>query len=420
MEKNKEKNGMLFNLLLITIFFNICFPKAGIKMSGIPLTIGNVFFAITFACWLVKKLIKGHITINKIGYGIIILIIFSAVKYLIIGNILENIGFIIPLIIYPLIFFIAYDLIDSKSKERKVVKTICFGFFFICIYALLQYIFGIEKVCIPGLTVNLSDYLEFGSKWYLQKSNNNAGVGTKIFSTFQNGNLYGVNMLLIFPVVYYYYKEKNKNIMMYSALILFVICVFLSLSRACWVGIILFMVFGVFLENEKNKNSIYRKLVIISLCCVLVIITFKYFPTITMRLSSVDKSSIISMSGRTEGLQTVIKNFNEYKYMFIWIIGSNGFIENVGLAYEMTPLAILVQIGLIGVVLFYWILYKTWKSMNKIMWLQKAIKLSIFIWTLIGCIEGAFWLPPTALNIFLILAIGLANQKDNIINEGGK
>ena len=48
MDKTKERNGFLFNLLLITIFFNIWFPKAGIKLSEIPLTVGNVFLAITF------------------------------------------------------------------------------------------------------------------------------------------------------------------------------------------------------------------------------------------------------------------------------------------------------------------------------------------------------------------------------------
>ena len=122
---------------------------------------------------------------------------------------------------------------------------------------------------------------------------------------------------------------------------------------------------------------------------------------------------------RTEGLQDGVKNFNEYKYAFIWFIGSKGFIERVGLAYEMTPLAMLVQIGLIGLLLFYGILYNVWKSMDKKMWLQNAIKLSIFIWVVVGCIEGAFWLPPTALNIFLLLAIGLANQK-YIEEKGGK
>ncbi len=419
MEKTKEKNGFLFNLLLMTIFFNIWFPKAGIKVAGIPLTVGNVFLAITFICWLYKKIVEGHVTVHKIGYSIMILMVFSLVKYVVMGDILSNIGYVIPLVIYPLIFFIAYDLIDNKQKEQRIINVICFGFFFISIYALLQYIFGIEKVCIPGITVNLSDYIKYGSKWYLQKNNNNAGVGTKIISTFQNGNLYGVNTLLIFPIAYQFFKEKNKNSIMYISLILFVICVFLSLSRACWVGIILFMLFGIFLENEKTQKSFYRKIVMIFLCFMLVIFSFKYFPTIATRLSSMDKSDIISMSGRTEGLQDVVKNFNEYKYAFIWLIGSKGFIERVGLAYEMTPLAMLVQIGLIGLLLFYGILYNVWKSMNKKMWLQNAIKLSIFIWVVVGCIEGAFWLPPTALNIFLLLAIGLANQK-YIEEKGGK
>ena len=125
-----------------------------------------------------------------------------------------------------------------------------------------------------------------------------------------------------------------------------------------------------------------------------------------------DKSSIMSMSGRTEGLNEVLNNFSQYKHIFIWFIGSNGFIENIGLAYEMTPLAMLVQIGLIGILLFYGILYKIWKQMNPKKWLQNAIKLSIFIWAIVGCIEGAFWLPPTALNIFLILALGLVDQKE--------
>lgn len=419
MEKTKGKNEFLFNLLLMTIFFNIWFPKAGIKVAGIPLTVGNVFLAITFICWSYKKIVEGHVTVHKIGYSIMILMVFSLVKYVVIGDILSNIGYVIPLVIYPLIFFIAYDLIDNKQKEQRIINVICFGFFFISIYALLQYILGIEKVCIPGITVNLSDYIKYGSKWYLQKNNNNAGVGTKIISTFQNGNLYGVNTLLIFPIVYQFFKEKNKNSIMYISLILFVICVFLSLSRACWVGIILFMLFGIFLENEKTQKSFYRKIVMIFLCFMLVIFSFKYFPTIATRLSSMDKSDIISMSGRTEGLQDVVKNFNEYKYAFIWLIGSKGFIERVGLAYEMTPLAMLVQIGLIGLLLFYGILYNVWKSMDKKMWLQNAIKLSIFIWVVVGCIEGAFWLPPTALNIFLLLAIGLANQK-YIEEKGGK
>lgn len=366
MDKTKEKNGFLFNLLLITIFFNIWFPKAGIKLSGIPLTVGNVFLAITFFFWTMKKVMNRRMKINKIGYILIILMLYSLIKYLLIGGFVKNIGYIIPLVVYPLMFIIAYDTIDTKEKLQKVIKVICFGFFFICIYALLQYVFGIEKVCIPGLTVNLSDYTAYGANWYLQKNNNNSSeIGTKIISTFQNGNLYGVNALLIYPIVYGYLKKENRSFLIYVSLALFAICVFLSLSRSCWLGIILFMLFGIFLESEKNKNSLYRKAIIILMCLVLVGVSFKYFPSIAARFSSMDKSSIMSMSGRTEGLTEVLNNFSQYKYIFIWFIGSNGFIENAGLAYEMTPLALLVQVGIIGIVLFYGTLYQVWKRMNK-------------------------------------------------------
>lgn len=420
MEKTKERNGLVFNLLLATIFFNIWFPKAGIKLSGIPLTIGNIFFAILLIFWLYKKIKNGFLVAHKIELFILSLMFFSLLKYIVIGDYLSNIGYIIPLIVYPIIFFIVYDLVDSRQKERKIIKVLIGGFFFICLYALVQYILGIEKVCIPGLTVNLSDYMQYGSKWYLQKNNNNTGIGTKMISTYQNGNLFGVNTLLIYPIIYSYFKKNNKIKLMYMSLILFVICVFLSLSRACWLGIVLFMLFGIFFEKDKTKKNIERKITLVCVCCILIIISFKCFPTIATRFSSMDKSDIISMSGRTEGLQTVIKNFMDYKYVFIWLIGSAGFIDKVGLAYEMTPLAILVQIGLIGVVIFYVILYKIWKVMENNIFLQKGVKLSIFIWVLVGCIEGAFWLPPTALNLFFILALGLASKKQFHVEEGEK
>ena len=132
-----------------------------------------------------KKVMNRRMKINKIGYILIILMLYSFIKYLLIGGFVKNIGYIIPLVVYPLMFIIAYDTIDTKEKLQKVIKVICFGFFFICIYALLQYVFGIEKVCIPGLTVNLSDYTTYGANWYLQKNNNNSSeIGNTSFEEF--------------------------------------------------------------------------------------------------------------------------------------------------------------------------------------------------------------------------------------------
>ena len=167
LEKTKtKKSEFLFNMLLITIFWNIWFPKAGIKIGGIPLTLGNIVFAITFIFWIVEKIRKGKMPKIPLVGMIFIGIFYFFLKYLylfLIQNIVLNsmIGYIIPLCIYPLIFLITYDLIDSKEKLDKVLKVIIFGFFFLSIYAILQYILKIETVAIPGLTVNLTDYQEF-------------------------------------------------------------------------------------------------------------------------------------------------------------------------------------------------------------------------------------------------------------------
>ncbi len=42
-------------MLLLTLFFSIWFPKAGVKFSGIPLTVSNVLFGITFILWFLKN-----------------------------------------------------------------------------------------------------------------------------------------------------------------------------------------------------------------------------------------------------------------------------------------------------------------------------------------------------------------------------
>lgn len=38
-------------LLFIMVFINVTFPKAGIKLGGIPLTVGNVFLMLTIMMW---------------------------------------------------------------------------------------------------------------------------------------------------------------------------------------------------------------------------------------------------------------------------------------------------------------------------------------------------------------------------------
>ena len=418
MKKIKEKKVFLYNLLLLTVFFNIWFPKAGIKISGIPLTIGNLLFACTFAVWGYYKIKEKKMYNHKINIIIVLGILYFVIKYTIVyaTGILtkDSIGYIIPLIIYPVIFFIVTDTVDSRNKMNIILKIIVYGFFFLSFYSLLQYIVGIDKCCIPGLTVNYTDYANLGRHWYLYKANGTSAESSKIVSTYQNGNLYGINTLLIYPFVYNYLKEKKSKVLWLS-LVLFIVCVFLSLSRACWLGIVLFIFIEIILNNEKTRISMLKKIFIVVLCLLSVIIIFKYVPSISNRFFNTKTEDWISMSGRTEGLISVINTVNQSNSILAILLGPYGISDYSGLAYEMFPLAIFVQVGIIGIILLYLVFIQSITKMDKKNCIQKSSRLSILIWLIVGIIECAYWLPPVALNIFLVLALGYAEM--NICKE---
>lgn len=413
--KNINKNGFIFNMLLLTIFFSIWFPKAGIKLGGIPLTVSNVLFGLTFILWFFKKLRSSKVKVSSLGYLLIVIIAYCIFKYIIAyaggKGFIESIGYIIPLIIYPLIFFVVFDEVENKRQVDQIVKIIVYGFWFICLYSLLQYVIGINKCAIPGLTVNLSDYQQYGEYWYMTKANGTQLDEVKIVSTYQNGNLFGIGILLIYPLVYNYYKKiKNKKLENIS-LILFILCTFLTLSRACWLGIAVFLAIEVIFKKNKNLKDILKKILIIIMALVAVLLMFKYVPQISNRLLNTSLEDWISMSGRTEGLIEVFKSVWDSGSIIGLIIGPYGVSQYSGLAYEMFPLSVFVQLGIIGVALIYTIFIKSTRVLRKFDAVEGAIRLALIIWLIVGVIECGYWLPPAALNIFTLIGLGYANRK---------
>lgn len=117
-----------------------------------------------------------------------------------------------------------------------------------------------------------------------------------------------------------------------------------------------------------------------------------------------------------KGLVTVLKTVWSSNSIIAWFIGPQGIVKYSGLAYEMLPLSLFAQTGIIGVILLYGFFIKAYCSFSKKDYIQKAIKLSLIIWLIIGCIECGYWLPPTALNIFMIIGLGFASQNIKEVN----
>lgn len=424
--KTETKNTFLFYLLVITVFFNIWFPKAGIKLAGIPLTVGNVFFLLLLVLWLGTVVLRRNsIRFPKPALVLLISVIYFIFKYSYIilssGKYASSVTYIIPLILYPAGLLIAYDILTDNYRKKVIVNVIKYGFYFLCFYALLQFVVGIGNCDIPGLTVNLSDFREMGPQWYMKKSNGTDEANAKIVSTYQNGNLFGINLIFIYSLIYYYLKHEHKEKELIFSLILFIFCTFLTLSRTCWLGIVLFIFLEIIMKREKNKSSIIRKGIILFFCVISLFLVFNYMPSVTNRLLDTDKDGWISMSGRTEGLinviNCIIENGNPFLVIMSILIGPKGLISYWGVAFEMFPTSLFAQTGIMGMVLIYAFYIYTIVELDKNKYISGGIRSSLIIWLLIGIIECGYWLPPTALNIFLLVGLAFANQGNDKIGD---
>lgn len=402
----------LFNILCITIFLNIWVPKGGIKIQDIPVTFGNVLYFVLLILFFIYLLFRQKIYKDKMQLLIFISIVFFAFR-IIFAFLNDNMKFsdiiqyLIPLSIYPFGYIITYNCIRDKKQLGKVLKIVSIDFLVICLYGLIQNIFGIDKTTIPGITVNYSDYKE-SPLWYLQKDNGQ-GDASKMISTYQNGNIFGVNLLLIFPLVFETSK-KDRTKFIYIAL--FLIVGMLTLSRSVWLGIGIYLLFRFILNSDLKLKAIFIRILLVISLIIAVPYAFNNVPQLQARLMQTTSDNISSMSGRLPNtLNLLHSSSNSIVSVFF---GPYGIMQYDGNAYEMTYFAIYMLSGLIGLLVFLTpiilLLYKL-KKHKKINAVAKGCYYGILVYAITAFIEGAFWLPPTALNLWIIAGIGMVGLR---------
>lgn len=423
-------------LFFIMIFVNIVFPKAGFKLSGIPITIGMLlFFAVFFMSLFIKNSTRyskynGYYKYVLMGLFILAIRFFIMVISYLISKVNSNFSsgffqsflaggayftfslgdffsYFSTLCFFPVVLFFLPKAITSEKELKKLKKIIVFGTYIIIIYGILQIFFGIENIAIPGLTVNLSDFLEYGSNWFTFK-HNTYDSGTKIVSTYQNGNLFGVNLVILFPIAFYFYNPRH-SLYKIIFLALFLVAVVMTLSRSVWFGAMIYVVYLFITFKPKKRTASVLKIILpVFVGIVLLIMIFKIDFLRSRILSLFSFSSLLELGGRTKILQDFFGSvINNPLSAIGMLIGFESIIDYSSFfTYEMLQMGIIILTGLLGLSIWTCILFFPYFiTKNKV-----VPYVSVFVYYVMALIEGAYWLLPTAINLFLVVGIFIAQK----------
>lgn len=405
LRSTKEKLGIITVLYLI---FNILFSKAGIKINDIPITIGNIIFLLMVMV-SIPIFIKRKYKIDSNIVFLILSIVYWAFRLIFFHRYTDNgmlISYIACLCGYPLIYFVFQVFVDSKIKLQKVLKIISILTIVIMFYTIIQYIFGIAETAIPGLTVNYSDYAEHPQNWWTYKHNSYSD-SSKFVSTFQNGNLFGVNLLLLFPIAYYNLKD---NYVKYFIIFLFLFNCLLSGSRTVYITLIVFCILNLFDMKKAKKIKISSVLLFMFGIIIIVISLGIMNKTLIARLSTIwDLQFISNASGRIPSLLKYLQWIDNKGGIVSVIFGGLG-CNYYGGAYEITIICIFVIGGIVGVAFSMLSIVPIYMKIirNKNDEIIKGLNYSITLYFIASISDGGYWLTPTALNFWMVLAI--ANQ----------
>ena len=231
-------------MLFLLFLFLIVFPKGGFKLGELPITWGYLLLGIAAIASLYKPIVL-HPLRSKALCCLIPFQILSAVTLFVNGtqNPEFTIAFIITFFFLPLIFLLLLPL--PPAKFNCFLSYLKKGILFIAVYGLALFIYRLMTgnfFEIPFLTTNFNDFSLLDEKCNLRTA-----WMAKLISTYNNGNIYGLCLLMQLPLYSLMEKSLWKNSLVKFSLLL-------TLSRTVWIGLLVHeILFGLFvIKNIKN------------------------------------------------------------------------------------------------------------------------------------------------------------------------
>lgn len=387
---NKKAKELILSLFFI---FFLVFPKGGVKIQGLPLTWGLIYFCFFSFYGLCLKNLK----IYQLNFSLYLLflpfLIVSSLTILFYGyqdpayvmSYLIHFYFILP------VFLLIIPSFCDETIIGKIGERLKSGVLFVALFGLLLFFYKLKTgnfFEIPFLTVNYHDYRELESTKCIDR-----GGVYKLISTYNNGNLYGISILMILPLYEHFEKSRLKKMIVKTSLIF-------TLSRTIWLGLML----SQFLSLVSLKTTISEKILDFFVKSIFFIGAFfllnQFFPL-----------SIDFICDRFFG-----NRIGQFKVLDDWQWLPFQQFEEV---FEIIYLGLLKSFGLLGLITFclaFFLAPLLVYCFRKIFQHEKSpvkqkVAHGMIIYACIAAADGALLLMPVLIFYFFLVFISLFPRK---------
>jgi hypothetical protein len=254
--------GLQRAALLFFVAFLLIFPKGGIKLAGVPLTWGYIGLGAALL-FLLGALATGRSgRVRKVRLlALALLLPFQVIGWLaLLSTPLESVGFAVSFVVtffaIPLVFVLGFGMYVDRVDLDLLLRAVRFGVLAVAAYGIFLFFYKLATghfIEIPLLTVNAGDLGSLEDK-YIDR-----GGIFKLISTYNNGNIYGVCILMLLPLHSWLETSLLKRTVVKVSLLL-------TLSRTVWVGLIVYE----FLWRFFVKRISARTLVVLAVSLVVV------------------------------------------------------------------------------------------------------------------------------------------------------
>lgn len=376
-------------LFFLGVLLLVIIPKGGIKIAGIPLTWGYLYLGFLLILSAVVIVSKYRFPVNSRHFMCFVatlpFVVYFSVHLLIFGyegSTGNFIAFYISFVFLPFLFYIILGYFLTKIDQDYIEKLIANAVFIISVYGV--FLFSYKQIYgyfleIPYITINADDVGELARSKFNQR-----GSIAKLISTYNNGNIFGVCTLMLFPVFYKKTTSKFKIFIVILALTL-------TLSRTVWIGLIFF-----FLIIYRNKLQQLAKVYLIGAFILFVIgsvLMTRYFQYGSLEGFILDSN----LGGRI--LQ--IRKVNE-----ISLFGNGPYT----IIDEIVYLSIFRQFGIVGFLLFcvsfFAPVYIFLQTKNN----NQVYLLGILTYLFVCLSDGCMLLIPTLVFFYFICTMAFIRQ----------